>query len=45
LGNDVANLIVKDLGLLQSNVSAFITEEMTDEDKVEWKNFWEDGNE
>jgi len=42
LGNDVANLIVNDLGLLQSNVSAFIIEEMTDEDKVEWKVFWED---
>jgi len=42
LANDVANMIVKDLGLLQSDVSAFIIEEMTDEDKVEWKNFWED---
>jgi len=42
LANDVANLIVKDLGLLQSDVSASIIEEMTDEDKVEWKNFWED---
>jgi len=42
LANDVADMIVKDLGLLQSNVSAFIIEEMTDEDKVEWKNFWED---
>jgi len=44
LANDVANLIVKDLGLLQSDVSASIIEEMTDEDKVEWKVFWEDGN-
>jgi len=42
LANDVANLIVKDLGLLQSDVSASIIEEMTDEDKVEWKVFWED---
>jgi len=42
LANDVANMIIKDLGLLQSDVSAFIIEEMTDEDKVEWKNFWED---
>jgi len=44
LANDVANLIVKDLGLLQSDVSASIIEQMTDEDKVEWKVFWEDGN-
>ena len=41
LANDVANMIIKDLGLLQSDVSAFIIEEMTDEDKVEWKDFWE----
>jgi len=42
LANDVANLIVKDLGLLQSDVSASIIEEMTDKDKEDWKVFWED---
>ena len=42
LANDVAKLIVTDFGLRQSNVSGFEVEEMTDEYKVEWKDFWED---
>ena len=41
LANDVANLIIKDFGLRQSDVSGFEVEEMTDEYKVEWKVFWE----
>ena len=41
LANDVANIIVKDFGLRQSDVSGFEVEEMTDEYKVEWKDFWE----
>ena len=41
LANDVANLIIKDFGLTQLNVSGFEVEEMTDEYKVEWKVFWE----
>jgi hypothetical protein len=44
LANDVANLIVNDFGLQQSDVSSFEVEWMNDEDKVEWKNFWEDDN-
>lgn len=43
LANDIANLIVNDFGLQQSDVSGFEVEEMTDEYKVEWKDFWEDG--
>ena len=41
LANDVANLIVNDFGLRQSDVSGFGVKEMTDEDKEEWKVFWE----
>jgi hypothetical protein len=41
LANDVANLIIRDFGLCQLNVSGFEVEEMTDEYKVEWKDFWE----
>ena len=44
LANDVANPIATDFGLRQSDVSGFEVEEMTDEYKVEWKDFWEDGN-
>lgn len=44
LANEVANLIVNDFGLQQSDVSSFEVEWMNDEDKVEWKDFWEDGN-
>ncbi len=43
LANDVADRIVKDFCLRQSDVSGFEVEEMTDEYKVEWKDFWEDG--
>ena len=42
LANDVANLIIKDFGLTQLNVSGFEVEEMSDEYKVEWRDFWED---
>jgi len=41
LANDVANLIIKDFGLTQSDVSGFVVDVMTDEDKEEWKVFWE----
>ncbi len=41
LANDVANLIIKDFGRTQLDVSGFDVEEMTDEDKEEWKVFWE----
>lgn len=43
LANDVANRIVKLFRLRQSDVSGFEVEEMNDEYKVEWKDFWEDG--
>ena len=42
LANDVANYIIKD-GFPDLIVSGFEVEEMTDEYKVEWKDFWEDG--
>ena len=42
LANDVANLIINDLGLTQLDVSGFEVNVMTDEDKEEWKGFWED---
>ena len=45
LANDVANLIINDFGLTQLNVSGFDIEEMTDEDKEEWKVFWENDDE
>ena len=41
LANDVANLIINDFGRTQLDVSGFEIEEMTDEDKEEWKVFWE----
>ena len=44
LANDVANLLINDFILAESDVSGFEVEEMTDEYKVEWKDFWEDGN-
>ena len=40
LANDVANYIIKD-GFPDLIVSGFEVEEMTDEYKVEWKDFWE----
>ena len=40
LANDVANYIIKD-GFPDLDVSGFEIEEMTDEDKEEWKVFWE----
>ena len=40
LANDVANYIIKD-GFPDLIVSGFEVEEMTDEDKEEWKDFWE----
>ena len=42
LANDIANVLVNDFGLQQSDVSSFEVEWMTDEDRVEWKDFWED---
>ena len=41
LANDIANTIVDYFCLRQSDVSGFEVEEMTDEYKVEWKDFWE----
>ena len=41
LADDVANYIIKDFGRNQLDVSGFEVEEMTDEDKEEWKVFWE----
>jgi len=41
LANDIANTIVDYFCLRQSDVSGFEVEEMTDEDKEEWKVFWE----
>jgi hypothetical protein len=43
LANDVTDYILKD-GFSNLIVSGFEVEEMTDEYKVEWKDFWEDGN-
>jgi hypothetical protein len=45
LANEVADLIINDLGRCQLDVSGFEVEEMTDEDKVEWKDFWENDGE
>lgn len=44
LANDVANFIIND-GFSNLDVSGFVVEEMTDEYKVEWKDFWEDDEE
>lgn len=41
LANDIANVIVNDFGLRQSDVSGFAVFEMDDEDKEDWKGFWE----
>jgi len=41
LANVIANLIINDFGRTQLDVSGFDVEEMTDEDKEEWKDFWE----
>lgn len=41
LANDVTDYIVKD-GFPDLIVSGFVVEEMNDEYKVEWKDFWED---
>ena len=43
LANDVTDFILND-GFPDLIVSGFEVEEMTDEYKVEWKDFWEDGN-
>jgi hypothetical protein len=42
LANEIANVLVSDFCLRQSDVSSFEVEWMTDEDRVEWKDFWED---
>ena len=39
LADEVANYMINDFQVL--DVSGFEVEEMTDEDKVEWKQFWE----
>ena len=41
LANDVAKLIVTDFGLRQSDVSGFAVFEMDEDDKEDWKGFWE----
>jgi hypothetical protein len=41
LANDVANLIVNDFGLRQSDVSGFAVFEMDEDDKEDWKGFWD----
>ena len=41
LANDIANVLVNDFGLRQSDVSGFAVFEMDDEDKEDWKGFWE----
>jgi len=41
LANVIANLIINDFGRTQLDVRGFVVEEMTDEDKEEWKDFWE----
>ena len=41
LANDIANILVDDFGLRQSDVSGFAVFEMDDEDKEDWKGFWE----
>ena len=43
LANDVTNYIIND-GFSNLDVSGFEVEEMTDEYKVEWKDFWENGD-
>ena len=40
LANDVTNYIIKD-AFPDLDVSGFDIDVMTDEDKVEWKDFWE----
>ena len=45
LANDIANTIVDYFCLRQSDVSGFEVEEMTDIDRMEWKDFWENENE
>ena len=41
LANDIADVIVNDFGLRQSDVSGFDVFEMDDKDKEDWKGFWE----
>ena len=40
LANDVANPIINDFGLRQSDVSGFAVFEMDEDDKEDWKVFW-----
>lgn len=44
LANDVTDYIMND-GFRGLGVSGFVVEEMTDEDKEEWKVFWENDDE
>ena len=41
LANDIANVLVNDFGLRQSDVSGFAVFEMDEDDKEDWKGFWE----
>lgn len=41
LANDIANILVDDFGLRQSDVSGFAVFEMDEDDKEDWKGFWE----
>lgn len=41
LANDIANVLVSDFGLRQSDVSGFAVFEMDEDDKEDWKGFWE----
>ena len=44
LANDVTQYIMND-GFCGLDVSGFVVDVMTDEDKVEWKEFWENADE
>lgn len=41
LANDVANLLINDFILDESDVSGFAVFEMDEDDKEDWKVFWE----
>ena len=44
LADEIANYMIND-GFSDLHVSGFVVEVMTDEDKVEWKDFWENDGE
>ena len=45
LADEVANYMIKDFGRNQLDVSGFVVDVMTDQDKEEWKVFWENEDE